>query len=408
MARLYTAGAEIEAGGAAGTFEGTQTGSPTRDTGTKRSGAASFKCDSGASVAVYKDFTANSTQSASHTYSVRAYLNFTNLPGATVAVLRFSQHYSARVTSAGKVQFWDDTTGLQVGSDSAATLSTGTWYRFEIQIVCGATTFTSAELRLDGTTVASDGATAHVWASGQFRVGWLVTGAGTNKVLYIDDVAINDDTGSSQTSWCGDGKVVLLVPISDNARDAKWTGGAGGTTNLWDAVNNTPPAGLVSASATNTSQIEHAGTAAGTTDKYDANLTTYTTAGIASGDTINLVQWLESCGEDIATGTKLLDFEVLSNPTIASPGNVTAGLDVGAVGTYPTNWDATNKPASSHKGPITYSPSVTLGTSPVMRVRRPETAARVASVCFMGMYVDYTEFVSESPAILVTRRTAPV
>jgi len=102
------------------------------------------------------------------------------------------------------------------------------------------------------------------------------------------------------------------------------------------------------------------------------------------------VSFMESDGEDIATGTKLLNFEVISNPAIASPGNVTAGDNAGALGTYPTAW--TDR---LHQSP-TYNPTVDLQASPVMRVRRPETASRVASVCFMAMLVDYTPGMSPS------------
>lgn len=32
------------------------------------------------------------------------------------------------------------------------------------------------------------------------------------KFLYIDDIAINDTNGTSDNSWCGDGKIIMLMP----------------------------------------------------------------------------------------------------------------------------------------------------------------------------------------------------
>lgn len=215
------------------------------------------------------------------------------------------------------------------------------------------------------------------------RLGWW-TSPGADKDIYFDDFAVNSTAGSSQNSWCGPGKQVLLIPISDNARDTLWTGGVGGTSNLFDAVNNLPPIGT--ATETNLTQIEHAGGASGTTDRYDANMTTYATAGLKAGDKLLCARGVIVTGEDVGAGDKLLSFEGLSNPVIASTGNfnvISSGTNT-PLGTYPTNWKFT-------RTGYVYDQAVTLGTSPVLRVVRPETASRVASVCFMGLFVEYEE-----------------
>src|SRR5213079_3376565 len=92
--------------------------------------------------------------------------------------------------------------------------------------------------------------TASATSVGNASFGWI-TNPGASKVLNIDDVAINDISGTTQTSWPGEGNIVLLKPTSDN-QIGSWTGGAGGTTNLWDAVNNTPPVGITGGSNTAT------------------------------------------------------------------------------------------------------------------------------------------------------------
>jgi hypothetical protein len=56
----------------------------------------------------------------------------------------------------------------------------------------------------------------------------------TGVAYRIDDFSVNDDAGSVNNSWCGPSHGVLwLSPVSD-AQRGSWTGGAGGTTNLYE------------------------------------------------------------------------------------------------------------------------------------------------------------------------------
>jgi hypothetical protein len=391
MARVVTAGAEIGEVTSEGLpwVSGTSGAAVTVQTSIVRSGARAWRLRTG-SV---------STGSSRISFSIgatggvrafgRAYLYFDDWPVNTMLVCGFGLAsemgaITARLTPTGTLQLWNQLSGLQVGSDSAA-LSKNTWYRVEMELWLAAGANCDVELRIDGSTVAralneTIASSGMSWWS--VAAGFSSYAAGKDMSVYVDDVAVNGTAGtSSQRSFPGEGKVVLLLPVSDNARATLWTGGVGGTTNLWDAVNNIPPAGH--STETNLTQIEHAGSSAGTTDAYDANLATYSSAGIAAGDTVNAVAMVEADGEDSGTGTKLLAFSMVSNPAIASPGNVTAGDDIGALGIYPSNWVTRT---AGH----TSDPVVTLGTSPVMRVVRPETVSRVASVCLMGLYVDYT------------------
>src|SRR5262245_17483984 len=264
MARLHTCGFEGRDVVATGTgLDGvSRVGSAgmSVDTATVRSGAAALKLDSGAgNIATNAGF--NATIALPATLYGRAYLRFTSLPGSTVPVARFvgtGNAASARLSSGGKLQLFNDVAGTQIGSDSAATLTTGVWYRIELSLLSASGTADAVELRLDGTTVASgSGLALNDATTVGFAAGW-VAAPGANLVSHLDDYALNDSTGASQNSWPGDGKVVALLPTADNARASLWTGGAGGTTSLFEAVNNAPPVGVASASATNTSQVEHA------------------------------------------------------------------------------------------------------------------------------------------------------
>jgi len=334
-----------------------------------RTGTRSIRCNPASGASGY----AVSTLSAAtgwHHFG----LFVASLPSVTRIIAGGPSGYNyISLKSDGYLEY-HDYTGTLIGTSSVA-LSTATWYWIGWR---SSTTGASVPLlQVDGTTaltaISADGGVVN------FKVGLVGTEASAID-LYFDDI-IDDNAGFLAPS-----KVALLLPISDNARTTLWTGGSGGTTNLYDAVNNTPPVG--SATESDTTQIEHAGGAAGTTDAYDANMTTYTTAGVGASDTVIALRGVIAWGEDIATGTKLLSWSGVSNPswTGESSIDVSTGHGSGAVGTYGTGTDYWNERQSA----VVTSPSVTLGTSPVMRVVRPETASRVASVCFMGMYVAWT------------------
>jgi hypothetical protein len=120
---------------------------------------------------------------------------------------------------------------------------------------------------------------------------------------------------------------------------------------------------------------------------YDATMTTYTAAGIAASDIVTVIVPMIATGAPVTTSAKAGTVGVVSNPAIANIA-LGAGGTSGAfwsgvtMGTYPTG----NKWSF---GTTTYSPSVTLGTAPVMRVTQVTSSTRIAIVTEMGMYVEY-------------------
>jgi len=297
------------------------------------------------------------------------------LPSAarTIAGATGAGNLSLRLNTSGTLSVMS---GTSVVGSSTVALVAGQWYWIGFANRANATN--AVLLQIDGV----DQVTGSL--SGLTTAGVIGAPGGEAAGIkaWFDDV-IGDDAGLLQPS-----KVALLSPISDNARATLWTGGTGGTTNLFDAVNNTPPIGT--ATETNLTQIEHAGNASGTTDAYDANMTTYASAGIGASDTVLAIDFGIVHGEDVTTGSKLLAMGIASNPTVANTASFTVGADSGALGTYPTNWRMSWRSDLVGGGGVVQSPSVTIANSPVMRVTRPETASRVASVCFMGMYVAWT------------------
>lgn len=380
MARLWTSGAEI--GNVVGEGMVQVGGGLSADTSVVRTGTYSYQAAAtGTAQANYA--TRLISGALGTTYYARCYFTPDALPNVLATVLFFltpanAQTGAVKITTGGALQLFAG--GTKIGSDSAA-LTAGTTYRVELSCTIDTGSTDGWELRLDGTTVASTaGVSFSDTPPDRLGFGWLETTLSSGKSCHFDDVAINDSTGTDQNSWPGEGKILNSLATADSARATLWTGGALGTTNLFDAVNTVPPNGK--AAETDLTQIEHAGGAAGTTDAYDATMQSYTAAGVGASDTITLVQPVLAHAEDLTTGIKLLTFSVESNPAIAAVANFAAGSDVGALSTFPINWTTT-------PGNIAYAPSVTLGTAPVMRVTRPETATRVASVCYMALVVEY-------------------
>jgi hypothetical protein len=345
----------------------TLTGAAAYSTGQVRTGSRSIRCNPASGLPGYLSLSAPGGS------YVHFGLYIASLPSVERGLHTYST-YGLFLQSDGKLKGTAPS-----GSDTTTNaLSTGEWHW--IAFHWGSNS--GGYLQVDGVTVLSG--TRDFGAV----VGPLgITGnAASAADVYIDDVIV-DDAGFLAPS-----KVALFLPVSDGSRSTLWTTGTGGTTNLFECVNNTPPAGL--ATETNTSQIEHGGGSAFTSDTFVAYCQTYTTAGIdPSVDTILGVVTLAVWGEDSGTGTKLLRVEgYWKSSYVANTGtntDVSSGHGSGATVNYTGNttdyWNVYNVgPPGGGK------PSLAGSDTPEIWIRRPETANRVASVCFMGMYMAWT------------------
>jgi hypothetical protein len=381
MARLGHWGAESGHQHAEGL---TATGAIIFDTALKRSGTQSFKFESSAANYLTYTFTAVNSRS----YYACGYFRLpaaTGLPGSTATILGFGVgRYCARLTSAGKVHLAFGTT--QIGSDSAATIVADTWYRLELfanhNTAGGADD--SAEVRLDGVSVGSEtnvARTAVVVPSLDF--GWL-TDPGTAEVIHWDDIALNDDQGSTNNTWVGDHAVVCLLPTADSAI-GNWKGGDNSdVTNIFENVDNTPPVGT--AANTNGNQIINS--VASADNDYDATMQSYTAAGVGADDTVKALYGVWVGGSNSTTGSDTLQGSIDSNPVVAA---VSSSCDANS-GTYPTGW-------TRGQTGISEDPTVTKGTAPVMQIRKVVSNTRENQCCFMGIMVSY----SPTPAVTARR-----
>lgn len=384
MTRLLNAGCEWGSPSGDG-LTGSAPAVMTAGTGTKRSGTYAWELTGTSGDTLAIPF---GTGTLGRTYRARVYFRFTGSIAAYTAGSIFgireaigSALVDARLNTNGTLELLRNASTV-IGSPSAA-LSADTWYRIELAVNIGTGAVDTAALLLDGASVAS-GSSLSISDNVPTDVAIVANAPGASTTFWWDDLALNDDQGASQNSWPGAGSVVLLRPTADS-QVGTWTGGVGGTTNLFAALDNLPPAGT--ATETDTTQIESAdGSPDNATDEYRATMQTYTAAGIAAGDAVVIAQAHAWHGEDVATGAKTGRFWIASNPAETDPGtaiiNPFGPTGGGALGTWPTDWRLTNGASVDASG-------VTLGTAPVVHLRKMDTGTRVASVCALGVYVEY-------------------
>jgi hypothetical protein len=377
---------------------------PSIDSTVARSGSASLHptVDGVTNDYINVDLSSTEAPSGSTWIYVRIYVKVDQFPtgtgGVQIIVLEDSAGF-ARSTwtlapSAGNWVFQADLGGPTA---SSAPLNLGQWYRLEIGFQANNGVGASGEARVDGTTlISSTILTSTANSLNSVLVGAFSYNAGYSgtAILHFDDMAINSSSGSTQNSWPGDGSIVQLLPVSDNARTG-WAGGAGGTTNLWQAVSHTPPVGVAKASETNTSQIKDGASSA--TDNYDANLADYTTGGVPTAATVTLVQALISQGSESTTGTDSGSLQVVSNPvqSVADSFTFQKLSNTSGVSTWPDGW-------AGQWGTAQVGDVANRSTKPVLRIGKRTATTRADDCCYMGLMVEY---VPQTVVASVDRRT---
>lgn len=280
MARLFTSGFELNSTTAGVEFT-TITGSPTIVSSGQRTGSY---CGSLSSVPSGTQYSFNyqflAADGNGPIYS-RVYFYATAWPdGGGSNIIRYlstggGNCCSVALTTVGGLQIYDNS-GSQIGSDYQ--LSLNTWYRIEIH---ADNTLSALDLLVNGTNVAS--------GTGLFTTAFSILAVGAN--LYTgdtntlgawlyDDIAINDSTGSNQTSYPGAGSVLRYKPSAagDSNTFSVQTGGTAGSANNFTRVDEISPDGATTFNGSKT------------LSQSDLYKTTGQGGSVNSGSTINCVQ----------------------------------------------------------------------------------------------------------------------
>lgn len=218
-----------------------------------------------------------------------------------------------------------------------------------------------------------------------FYAGCFDTPSGGNATFLLDDVGVNDGTGSFENGWPEDtANVIYLPPISDNAR-GNWVTEAGGTTNLFQRVNGVPPTGTTG----DGDQLKN--TTSGTNDNYDMNcqaVNNYTDVSsrtIPSGNAIRLAFAFVREGQHTTASTATGAVALISNPVDAGEASFTFG-DGTAHGT-----DASSA-AVVHwveaYGQVAYFPTINRSASGVVRSGRRQANTNQIEADQAGMMIE--------------------
>jgi hypothetical protein len=294
VARLWSSGFELQSALGGVEFDSSTGTAPTISTTTVRSGAASLRLHPSAATSyIVHRYAANAIRNNFYRFC----FNFASFPTADATIFSVwdgsSGFPSIKYVSATGVLQCQDGTPSNIGSASAA-LSLNTWYRVDMQY--NDTTGDIVNAFLNGAQFCTGATGGNISGNGQLRVGLITS---TTADMFIDDVAANDDTGSFQTSYPGEGHIVHLQPnaAGDNNGWATAVGGTAGAVNNFTRVSEITPDALTSYNATALS---------GTTTQDDFNVTDTATAGIASGSTITLVGVGARVGSSATTAASIV------------------------------------------------------------------------------------------------------
>jgi hypothetical protein len=316
MARIKTIGFEKQS--LTANVEITSTGgAPTIDTTTKRSGSAAMRAVSsggGAAFAIYDFLTADSNVG----HYARTYIYPTAASSASGAILAFlntagTQRGRIWMTTGGTLQLLDS--AAIYGSDSPA-VTMNAWNMVEL-FYFNNTGSARAELaaRLNGVLWASTTTSTNVGGISRLAFGSIDT---VTLDIRHDDLAINDTSGAAQNSWPGEGKVGMLLPnaAGDNAMGII----VGGTATAWEAVDEITPD-----DATTYYNLD------ANNDILDVNLQAASTTGMASTDTVTLVQVEARISTATAAGAAYnARIKSQASGTVVSGTSTSVGVD--------TNW----------------------------------------------------------------------
>jgi hypothetical protein len=150
----------------------------------------------------------------------------------------YSGRIKMQVNTNGSVVLVDE--DGTVGTSAAGTIVVDTWYRAELKLdKTGAGGAHICQLKLDGNILLGS-TTRNISRNISFVYCGFGPGAFTAGEVFMDDYSINDDAGTFQNDYLGDGKLIYLFP--DSAGDnADWTRSTGA--NNWANVDDPPASG---------------------------------------------------------------------------------------------------------------------------------------------------------------------
>lgn len=226
MARIFTDGAEI---GDTKFWDNTQTNAVTTPTPLK--GTYSYRLFQGASKHI---------PLLSELY-FRGRFMYTSSPVYHFAFRDNTVSYQQLLLEVDTgIQRLIVTNGSNVGYTSASSYPVNTWVLIEVHFKLHSSSGV-IEVKMDGNLQYSF--TGNTLQSYPSTVGTLYVPNSNSGQFYVDDLALNDTTGGSDNSWCGEGYVISIAPNAAGDVNDFTNSGATSQTNNYSYVDEIPPSG---------------------------------------------------------------------------------------------------------------------------------------------------------------------
>jgi hypothetical protein len=279
MGRLASFGGGLQSALAGLEFTAITTNAPAIETTIKRSGVAAYRISNASAAEGFR----HQYTSSQGVYYLQFHIHVVTLPTGTISIggFRITGAYklSIRITPAGLLQLFNNEDTIQIGANSSA-LSTGAFYRLAMGIDTTTLSATAVEARA---YVDTPGA-SNFWnpsgtadlAANPNNIGIGITGGDATLDYVVDDIGINDNTGSRQNSWPGEEKLIYQL-VNGNGDSSQWTGSDGNSTDNYLLLDEVPP---------DTADYVQSNTS-GQADYYNMEATP---AELGASDTINFVQ----------------------------------------------------------------------------------------------------------------------
>jgi hypothetical protein len=238
------------------------------------------------------------------------------MPSAERRIFGTGTGVDLRLNSAGALDVYNSGSFV----NGVVAVVTGQWYWIGLRTNAG----TGEILQING---VNQGFNTTTVATSQARLGTDDSVASAIDIYYDDYVVDN-------AGFLASTKVGQLLPVSDNSVGGNWTTGAGGTSSLFDGIDNVPPVGVTSTgSETATSNVK----VSNQTAAYVVNMATFGSIGINSWDAIIAVRQVIQHGshQNLASGS------TTSLATSFGLSNVNQSYSTSQHGATPTNWTTT-------------------------------------------------------------------
>lgn len=264
MARLMSCGFELNSTTAGVEYTANLTAAPTIQATTVNPGGSKYAAQitsltSGQKKGINLQWTSGAS---ANTLFIRFGLYITAYPNATTTILRVASTTPQTVATltlgtSGIIALLNSTPAT-VGSSSALALNAWNY----VEIWYDASPATGSRILKARINQAAEfatlttGTTTSVLSGAAFMDigGNVLVETATSGTWYIDDIAINDATGSFQTTYPGAGSIMHLLPASNGDINtfATQTGGTAGSSFNYTRVNEVPPDDATTLNGSNT------------------------------------------------------------------------------------------------------------------------------------------------------------